>query len=121
MPQKFIFDAVVSFQIIGSFSSLANRRRGGCCGVSWCVLGDISFSFYVHSFPLQLIVGGWDARVLTSAPSAMAASVLTLAITVATSSLALLLPRSPTVPSSFPRKSRLNVRSGQVRGLQCGS
>jgi peptidoglycan/LPS O-acetylase OafA/YrhL len=84
MPQKFIFDAVVSFQII-AFVLLAGQQAARW--LLWrqlVLLGDISFSFYVHSFPLQLIVAGWALACLTSAPSAMAASVLTLAITVAT-------------------------------------
>jgi peptidoglycan/LPS O-acetylase OafA/YrhL len=83
LPRKFVVNAVVGFQII-AFILLCDHHARWLLWRPLVRLGDISFSFYVYSFPIQLMVAGWTLASLGSAPSAMAASCLTLAITVAT-------------------------------------
>jgi peptidoglycan/LPS O-acetylase OafA/YrhL len=90
MPHKFVVDAVVSCQLIAFV--LMRGPDHAARWLSWPLLvrlGDISFSFYVYSFPVQLVIAGWMLAALASAPSAVAASVLTLVITVATISISL--------------------------------
>jgi hypothetical protein len=68
------------------------------------------------SFPLQLIVAGWTLAFLTSAPSAMAASVLTLAITVATVFISVVVAevsyRSVELPAKIASQRQIGAGEG---------
>jgi peptidoglycan/LPS O-acetylase OafA/YrhL len=85
MPYKFVVDAVVSMQILGFM-----MRRPGNGVVSalaarplvW--LGDVSYSFYVYSLSLQLLISGWVLSLLAAPPDNLLATALTLLITLCT-------------------------------------
>jgi peptidoglycan/LPS O-acetylase OafA/YrhL len=117
MPHKFALDAVVASQIIAFVLLCGHRARW----LSWrplVRLGDISFSFYVYSFSIQLLIAGWTLGYSPSVPGALAASALTLAITVVTILLSLVAAeisyRSielPAMHASRPRQHRAFVPS----------
>jgi hypothetical protein len=70
---------------------------------------------YVYSFPLQLIIAGWALAFLTSAPSAVAARILTLAITAATVFISLMVAELSYRSVEFPAMlaSQRQIRVGE--------
>jgi peptidoglycan/LPS O-acetylase OafA/YrhL len=90
MPYKFVADAAISAQILafimcrpenGAVSALAARP------LVW--LGDVSYSFYVYSLSLRLLISGWVLGMLAASPGNVSATALTLVIALATVLLAL--------------------------------
>jgi peptidoglycan/LPS O-acetylase OafA/YrhL len=90
MPYEFVADAAISLQIL---AFIMCRPRNGAVSMLtarplvW--LGDVSYSFYVYSLSLQLLISGWVLGMLTAAPSNVLATVLTLVIALGTVLLAL--------------------------------
>jgi peptidoglycan/LPS O-acetylase OafA/YrhL len=90
MPYEFVADAAISLQLLGF---ILCRPDDGT--VRWLEarplvwLGDVSYSFYVYSLSLQILVSGLLLRFLAAPPSDGLAIGLTLLVILGTIALAL--------------------------------
>jgi peptidoglycan/LPS O-acetylase OafA/YrhL len=90
MPYKFVADAAISAQLLGFIMcrpAAGAVRWLGARPLVW--LGDVSYSFYVYSLSLQLLVSGFLLRFLDAPPSNGPATALTLVVIFGTIAAAL--------------------------------
>jgi peptidoglycan/LPS O-acetylase OafA/YrhL len=90
MPYKFVADAAISVQVLGYIMcrpAVGAVRWLGARPLVW--LGDVSYSFYVYSLSLQLLVSAWLLGFLDAPPGNGLATALTLVVILGTIALAL--------------------------------
>jgi peptidoglycan/LPS O-acetylase OafA/YrhL len=90
LPYKFIADALISTQLLGFIMSHPGSRSVAWLGARPLVwLGDVSYSFYVYSMSLQILIAAGMLSLLHARPGHGLATVLTLGIAAGTVSAAL--------------------------------